>query len=209
VTRYAKSERAALADTMEAVGPDAPTLCTGWTARDLAAHLLLRERHPIAAAGIVVGPLAGFAERRQKAIANRDFADLLKELRNPPVWSPTSNPLTDEAFNVLEMFIHHEDVRRAKPGWRPRAIDPGLSEAIWSVVRRTGRLALRRFPAAVVIEAPEHERVSAGTGGPEVTITGKPEELAIFLSGRQQAAEVALSGPDELVERLRSAKLGV
>jgi uncharacterized protein (TIGR03085 family) len=209
VTRYAKSERAALADSLKAVGPDAPTLCTGWTARDLTAHLLLRERHPIAAVGIVVGPLAGYAERRQKAIASRDYADLLKELRNPPVWSPTSNPLTDETFNVMEMYIHHEDVRRVQPGWRPRAIDPGLSEALWTVVRRTSRLALRRFPAALVIDAPGHERISAGAGGPEVSLTGKPEELAIFLSGRQQAADVALSGPDELVERLRSAKLGV
>ena len=209
MTRYAKSERAALADTLEAMGPDAPTLCTGWTTRDLAAHLLLRERHPIASAGIVVGPLAGYAARRQKAIANRDYAALLTDLRNPPVWSPTSNPLMDEALNVMEMYIHHEDVRRAQPGWRPRGIDPGLSEALWTVVRRTSRLALRRFPAAVVIDAPGHERISAGAGGPEVSITGKPEELAIFLSGRQQAADVALAGPDDLVERLRSAKLGV
>jgi uncharacterized protein (TIGR03085 family) len=175
VTRYAKAERAALADSLDAVGPDAPTLCTGWTARDLAAHLLLRERHPIAAAGIVIGPLAGYAERRRKAIATRDYAALLTDLRHPPVWSPTSNPLTDEAINLLEMYIHHEDVLRAQPGWRPRAIDPGMSESLWGVVRRTGRLALRRFPAAVVIDAPGHERFSA----------------------------------DDLVERLRSAKLGV
>jgi len=209
VTRYAKAERAALADSLDAVGPDAPTLCTGWTARDLAAHLLLRERHPIAAAGIVIGPLAGYAERRRKAIATRDYPALLTDLRHPPVWSPTSNPLTDEAINLLEMYIHHEDVLRAQPGWRPRTIDPGMSESLWGVVRRTGRLALRRFPAAVVIDAPGHERISAGVGGPEVSITGKPEELAIFLSGRQLSADVALSGPDDLVERLRSAKLGV
>jgi uncharacterized protein (TIGR03085 family) len=209
VTRYAKSERAALVDTLEAVGPDAPTLCTGWTTRDLAAHLLLRERHPVAAAGILVSPLAGYAERRQKSIARRDFAKLLAELRHPPLWSPTSNPLADEAFNLLEMYIHHEDVRRAQPGWRPRAIDPGLSGALWNVVRRTGRLALRRFRAAVVIDAPEHERISAGAGGPEVCVRGKPEELAIFLSGRQAAADVTLTGPDELTERLRTAKLGV
>jgi uncharacterized protein (TIGR03085 family) len=209
VTRYAKLERAALADTLESVGPDAPTLCTGWATRDLAAHLLVRERHPIAAAGILGGPLAGYAERRQKSIAKRNFAELLAQLRNPPVWSPTSNPLADEAFNLLEMYIHHEDVRRAQPGWRPRAIDPGLSNALWSVVRRTGRLALRRFQAAVVIDAPEHDRISAGAGGTEVCVRGKPEELAMFLSGRQAVADVTLTGPDELTERLRTAKLGV
>ena len=36
----AQRERAALVETMRAVGPDAPTLCGDWTTRDLAAHLI-------------------------------------------------------------------------------------------------------------------------------------------------------------------------
>ena len=47
----ASRERAALVTTMRAVGPDAPTLCGDWTTRDLAAHLVLRERRPDAAPG--------------------------------------------------------------------------------------------------------------------------------------------------------------
>ena len=35
----AQRERQQLADLMASVGPDAPTLCEGWTVRDLAAHL--------------------------------------------------------------------------------------------------------------------------------------------------------------------------
>lgn len=219
MTRYAKQERAALADTLEAVGPDAATLCEGWATRDLVAHLLVRERDPVSAAGILFKPLSGLLERRQKSIAARDFATLLDQLRHPPVWSPTSNPLVDEAINTMEMYVHHEDVRRAQPGWRPRAIDPGLSEALWNTVRRTGRLALRRFPAAVVIEKvnPDKggadkgggDRVSAGAGGTEVCLSGRPAELAMFLSGRQSVADVALAGPDDLIDRLRNARLGV
>jgi uncharacterized protein (TIGR03085 family) len=209
VTRYAKAERAGLADTLTAVGPDAPTLCTGWTARDLLAHLLLRERDPLGAAGILIRPLAGFTDRRQQAIARRDFATMVGQLRRPPVWSPTSNPLIDELTNVLEMYVHHEDVRRAQPGWRPRAIDPGLATALWNVVRRTSRLALRRFPAAVVIESPDHDRISAGAGGTEIGLRGRPGELAMFLTGRQDAADVTLAGPDELTTRLRGARLGL
>jgi uncharacterized protein (TIGR03085 family) len=209
VTRYAKAERAALADTFTAVGPDAPTLCTGWAARDLLAHLLLRERNPIGATGILLKPMKGYTERRQQAIARRNYADLVAQLRRPPVWSPVSNPLTDELANTLEMYVHHEDVRRAQPSWRPRAIDPGLATALWNTVRRTSRLALRKFPAAIVIEAPDHGRVSAGAGGPEVSLCGRPGELAMFLTGRQQVADVALTGPEELVERLKKAHLGV
>jgi uncharacterized protein (TIGR03085 family) len=209
VTRYARAERQALADTFTAVGPDAPTLCTGWATRDLVAHLLLRERHPIAASGVLIKPMKGYTERRQQAIARRDYAALVAQLRRPPMWSPVSNPLTDELANTLEMYVHHEDVRRAQPNWRPRAIDPGLATALWNTVRRASRLALRKYPAAIVIEAPDHGRVSAGAGGPEVSLRGRPGELAMFLTGRQEAADVALTGPDELVERLRKAHLGV
>lgn len=41
---YAREERAALAALLEDSGPDGPTLCEGWLTRDLAAHLVLRER---------------------------------------------------------------------------------------------------------------------------------------------------------------------
>ncbi|MCW2608081.1 MAG: hypothetical protein JWO60_2774, partial [Frankiales bacterium] len=42
----AAAERAALLDLLAASGPDAPTLCPGWTTHDLAAHLVVRERQP-------------------------------------------------------------------------------------------------------------------------------------------------------------------
>ena len=46
MSRFVQSERKALADLLAALGPDAPTLCTGWETRDLAAHIVLRERRP-------------------------------------------------------------------------------------------------------------------------------------------------------------------
>jgi uncharacterized protein (TIGR03085 family) len=209
VTRYARREREALAETLIAAGPDAPTLCEGWTTRDLTAHILLREREPLAGLGIVVKPLGGWAKKRQDRIATRDYAKLIEQLRKPPAWSPLSNSLTDEAINPLEMYIHHEDVRRARPGWKPRAIDPGLAAKLWTRVRGTPRFILRKFPAAIVIESPGHGRVAAGAGGPEVSMRGEPGELALFLTGRQAVADVTLTGPDELVERLRNARLGI
>jgi uncharacterized protein (TIGR03085 family) len=209
VTHYARSERAALADALHAAGPDAPTLCDGWTTRDLAAHVVLREREPVAAAGIIVKPLSGYLGRRQKQRAATEYEELLGKLRRPPAWSLVSNPLTDEGANVLEMYVHHEDVRRAQPKWRPRALDPGLEEALWKRIGRTARFALRRFPAAVALEWPGHGTVAAGAGGPEVRLQGRPGELVMFLTGRQGVADVTLTGPDEVVERLRRARLGI
>ncbi|MET9971520.1 TIGR03085 family protein, partial [Streptomyces sp. NPDC006356] len=36
MSTFAKRERLLMADLLEAEGPDAPTLCEGWTTRDLA-----------------------------------------------------------------------------------------------------------------------------------------------------------------------------
>jgi uncharacterized protein (TIGR03085 family) len=51
----AQLERSRLCDLFLEVGPDQPTLCEGWTTADLAAHLVIRERRPDAAPGILVG----------------------------------------------------------------------------------------------------------------------------------------------------------
>ncbi|MFM7872077.1 MAG: maleylpyruvate isomerase N-terminal domain-containing protein, partial [Actinomycetota bacterium] len=50
----ARTERDLICDLFTNFGPDAPTLCAGWTTRDLAAHIAVRERRPDAAAGILI-----------------------------------------------------------------------------------------------------------------------------------------------------------
>src|SRR5690606_2854754 len=43
---FMEDERAALVATARDTDPDAPTLCEGWTARHLLAHLVEREHQP-------------------------------------------------------------------------------------------------------------------------------------------------------------------
>ncbi|MGZ4563838.1 MAG: maleylpyruvate isomerase N-terminal domain-containing protein, partial [Mycobacterium sp.] len=63
-------ERRALCDLFDELGPSAPTLIEGWTAHDLAAHLVLRERDVVAGPCLVLpGPFQRFAERRRTALA--------------------------------------------------------------------------------------------------------------------------------------------
>ncbi|MEH0820577.1 MULTISPECIES: TIGR03085 family metal-binding protein [unclassified Micromonospora] len=206
--RYARSEREALADLMLELGPDAPTVNEGWTTRDLAAHLVVRERRLDAAGGIVLPPLRGYAERVRRRIATRPWAELVGLVRRPPVWSPVSNPLVDELANTLEFFIHHEDVRRARPGWQPRELPAGLRGRLWKPVSLLARTALRRFPADLLVQAPGHGELSVGRGGDRVRLVGSPGELALFLSGRQRVARVQVDGPAALADRLRHARLG-
>jgi uncharacterized protein (TIGR03085 family) len=112
----AQRERAALVETMRTVGPEAPTLCGDWTTRDLTAHLVVREGRLDATPGIAVPFLAGYTEKvRRQAAESTDWEVLLDKVASgPPLYSPFK--IFDPVANMGEMFIHHEDVRRAQVG---------------------------------------------------------------------------------------------
>ena len=178
MTSPARRERSALCDTFEAVGPDAPTLCAPWRTRDLAAHLVIREARPDAALGMLVPPLAERARRVQDGYAARSWPELVERVRTgPPPWSPTRLEPVDAVVNLAELFIHHEDVLRAAPGWEPRLLPDDLEQGLWSTLTRTGRLLFRRSPVGVVL-AHAHARPAAGRaaarGAGSVVLRGTP-----------------------------------
>ncbi|AVT32664.1 MULTISPECIES: TIGR03085 family metal-binding protein [unclassified Plantactinospora] len=207
--RYADTERQSLADLLLAIGPDGPTIIPEWAAKDLAAHLVVRERRPDAAAGLLLPPLRAHGTRVQAAMAGRPYPALVELVRRPPRWSPLALPPIDELANLVEYFVHHEDVRRARPDWQPRELPAGQRAALWKRIPAMARMSLRRFPAALLIQAPEHGETTAGAGGEQLRMVGSPGELMMFLFGRQRAARVQLVGPTALTERLRTAKLGI
>lgn len=56
-------ERLALCDLFEELGAEALTLIERWTAKDLASHLVVRDRDPVAGPCLVFpGPFQRFAE---------------------------------------------------------------------------------------------------------------------------------------------------
>ena len=202
-----RRERADLCDLLEALGADQPTCCAGWRTRDLAAHLLLRERRPLAAPGIVVPALAGYTARVQRRLAARPYPELVARLRRPPL--PLRPSWLDRAVNCLELFVHHEDVRRAQPTWQPRRLPDPMPAELWRRVRGLARWQLRRFPAMVWVTAPGYGRVRAGAGGAELEILGEPGELTLWLTGRKGVAQVQLTGPEEPLAALTTAKFAL
>ncbi len=200
----AQRERQELCDLFVELGPEAPTLCEGWTTRDLAAHLVVRERRPDSGPGIVWPPLAGYTERVRVAARNRmTWPELIEAVRGGP--PGLLRPL-DPAMNTVEFFIHVEDVRRAQPGWEPRAIPPSLTEALWKRVGARGMA--KKVGATVELSAPGRAPKVAGSG-PAVTIDGEPGEHTMFGAGRQGAARVEVDGDPTVAERLRTASLGI
>ena len=204
----AQSERAALVTTMRGVGPDHPTLCGDWTTRDLAAHLVVRERRLDAAPGIMIPKLAGYTERVQNQFAAEHDWNVLLDLiaSGPPVFSPFK--LLDPFVNVAEMFIHHEDVRRAGNDWEPRELDDDMTSALARQVAMMARMAMSKVPAHVSLRTPEGKTLATVGRGPAVVVTGTPGELLMFGSGRNQA-QVEFAGDDAAVAAVREGRGGI
>jgi uncharacterized protein (TIGR03085 family) len=207
MSTHAKRERLLLADLLEAVGPDAPTLCEGWNTRDLAAHVVVRERRADAAGGILIKQLAPRLERVMTEFAEKPYEELIQLIRTgPPRFSPFALKQIDEASNTIEFYVHTEDVRRAQPDWTPRELDPVFQEALWSRLERTARLTGRGAPTGLVLRRPNGQTVVAHKGTPVVTATGEPSELLLFAYGRQKVADVELDGDKDAIAKLHETK---
>ncbi|SFI88602.1 TIGR03085 family metal-binding protein [Amycolatopsis sacchari] len=205
----AADERRALSALFDELGPDAPTLCEGWRTRDLAAHLVLRERRPDAAPGIVVPALAGYTKKVQDRYANLPWAELVARVRSGPAkfW-PTRLPGVDEAANGSEFLVHHEDVRRAQPGWEPRPADPARDAAAWRAARGTAKFALRKSPVGIVLRTPDGRQAEVKSGPDTVTLVGAPVELLLFVFGRDEV-RVEFEGGAAAVERVKALGRGI
>lgn len=210
--RLVPAERAALCDLFEATGPEAPTVLPGWRAAELLAHLLVRERQPLAAPGILVPALARFTDKAMAGYLATSWAEQVRLLRGgAPLWSPYRVGAVDERANLLEFFVHHEDVARAQPGWQPRAAQPERDEALWSALRLGARLMYRHSPVAVRLVHPTRERgteISAKRGRGLVTVTGPPGELVLHAFGREQV-QVELDGTPADVAALQATPRGI
>ena len=209
-------ERATLAHALRAAGPDRPTLCAGWASRHLAAHVVLRETAPLVAAGAVLPPLSRRTERAIDALAERSadsgaYAALVDRVeRGPGRWSPMS--LMGDAGNLLEFFIHTEDVRRGAGPVPPLELDPAHTEAIWSRLARQAPLLYRRAPVGIVLVVPGGPRRAVrrpkGDAG-TVVVRGEVGELALHAFGREGAAHVDVLGDPADVEALQRSGTGV
>ncbi|WP_308127743.1 TIGR03085 family metal-binding protein [Frankia sp. CiP3] len=198
----ARAQRVALADLLDEVGPAQATLCAGWTAHDLVAHLVTRDRVPYALPGFVIKSLHGVTAMAERATMRGDtFPDLVRIFRDgPPWWHPTRFGLVDDAANLVEFFVHHEDVRRARPGWSGSQLDDGMQRALWRSFQMFGRAAYRRSAVGVVAERADGPgRVVLRRGAGEVTLVGNPAELLLFAFGRRDHAVVDVHGDNGVV----------
>jgi uncharacterized protein (TIGR03085 family) len=204
---YAQIERQELCDLFESVGPDQPTLCEGWNTADLTAHLVLRENSFKAFGLVVPGYLAKKLAKATKQLAeNKPFDELVDKVRSGP---PFYLKRFDEAMNLFEFFVHHEDVRRGVTGVVPRTDISDLEDALWAKQERFSKLLVRGLKDVdLTLSSISGETIHLGGGGKPVVLKGKPSEIALFLFGRRDHSEVELTGDPEAINEMKTGKLG-
>ncbi|MEY5145419.1 MAG: hypothetical protein RL745_788 [Actinomycetota bacterium] len=195
--RAARDLRQRTCDLLLAVGPNAPTLCEGWTCADLAAHLVIRESRPDAAFGIIIPAAAPRTARIQARYAQMDFAELVNRVRSgPPAWSPLR--WLQGAANLIEFAVHHEDIRipNADHG-EPLPVQ--IQDLLWKRLVAGAKLMFRNVHAGLTLRTADgrtlkvrsvRRRDDNGAGAPAVTITGTPIQLLLEATGRASGATI-------------------
>jgi uncharacterized protein (TIGR03085 family) len=172
----------------------------------LLAHLIVRERRPLVAAGITIPQLAGMTDQAMAKEAAKGVPAMVRTLRKPPL-TPYSLPVVERFTQTLEYFVHHEDIRRAQPGWAPRELPAHDVEELWTLVSRSGAYLGRGLPVPVRLVRSDRPGTGAAfRKGPDpVVVTGPVGELALWAFGRTAIQDVSFDGPPEGVARLEGS----
>ncbi len=197
----ARAERADLAAFLATLTPqqwDAPSLCSGWTVKDVVAHVISYEELGI------LGLVKRFAKGRivrANEVGVAEFAalspqQLVEFLRN----HLTPHGLTAGFGGMIALVdgtIHHQDIRRSLA--RPRTVPADRLTRVLGLVPGNPRLGAGRRIRGLRLLATDVDWTHGH--GPEVT--GPGEALLMAMAGRR-AALADLSGPGRatLAERL-------
>lgn len=193
----------ALFEGLDAAQWAAPSLCAGWTVRDVAAHLVVPFEVSVPALLLEVVKARGSFERAMdrvsRRVGERPTAEIVEVLRahvdsrfTPPGQGPEA-PLADTA-------VHLRDVAR------PLRLDLTLPPTIWRLVLdyfMTSRSRRAFVPAARVAGLSFTATDQQWSGGVGQEVRGPSEALALALAGRRVVLdELSGRGLDRLRERL-------
>ncbi len=188
----ARAERADLADFLATCTPQdwaRPSLCAGWTVKDVVAHVVSYEE---------LGPLGLLRRFAKGAIvrANQVGVDEFAALSPQELLEFLRRHLQPRGLTagfggmiaLVDGTIHHQDIRRSLG--RPRSIPSDRLERVLGLVPGNPRLGAGRRIRGLRLRADDLDW--AHGHGPEVT--GSGEALLMAMAGRP-AATADLDGP--------------
>lgn len=201
LSELARDERADLAEFLATLTPaqwQAPSLCAGWTVKDVVAHVVSYDE--LSAGGL----LRRFAKGRVRH-ANQVGVDEFSQLSGPELLDHLNRHLDPAGLTAwfggiigfVDGTIHHQDIRRALD--RPRVIPAERLARILPLIPGNPRLGARRRIRGLRLRATDLDwRHGAG---PEVT--GPGEALLMAMAGRPVAlGELSGPGSEVLARRL-------
>ena len=188
----------------------AATLCEGWDIEDLVAHIIVRDRGPLLArAGIVMPALHSHHEAAIRAQKQASHQILIDKIEHIPWWGKKLS------FNVIEFFVHNEDILRAKLK-RRRDVSDELYTGLAALLPGIARLALRKFDAKIrvtLVDAVTGELIVARSGrgadSHELTLTAEAPEFVMLFMGRGRVADITVDGDHAALEAYKHAQIGL
>lgn len=199
------AERDALAESLDAVGPHAPTACGDWTSFDLAAHVVASERgtgllaycvRTLAARGVPFHPdprPVNLAIARQR----RDgYPALVSRLRRDCPRLLASTAVT--ASTLFELWMHHDDLTSAN------SLVHGAPTHLALAIPSLMRYQAKRLPKAQLIlrTTDKHEMRFGSDDAPAAVISGPATVLVRWLAGRRSAASLNIDADDVIADQL-------
>ena len=210
---WVKQEQDSLVETFRTTDPDAPTLCEGWNVGRLLAHLTQREHSLVArivdsVARKPPGQEPGLNKLTSQARTPQGYDALIDRFtQGAPRWSPMS--WAADRLNFVEYLIHHEDIRRAQPGWRRRHLSDESLDTLWQGLKAQGATLVRPAGVPVVVRRTDSgETATLASGDDPVELSGPVTEIVFYLFGRDQVRDLAFAGPDDKVAKVRRADFG-
>ena len=169
---WVESERQSFAADFRAADPSAPTLCAGWTTRHLCAHLVQRDHALLRNVWDQLTTKTPGEERfMRRLVDDARTPDGYAALVDRFSAGPSRHSLTglfDEALNLLEYVVHHEDLRRGTGPVPPRVLPAAEVDEIWRRARPILKRAYRKVSVGVQL-APEGGVVTLAHSGSGVS----------------------------------------
>jgi uncharacterized protein (TIGR03083 family) len=190
------SMRLAVADLLDQLSPgewDQPSLCAGWRVRDVAGHISLVPTITMWEM-LAAAPCAGFHPDRINTVIARRYGDqptdrIVAHLREHAEDRRTAKML-DTRNSLFDVVVHSQDI--ALPLGRSIEVPVDFARAgldrVWEMV---WPFRARRRLAGLSLRASDTDW-TAGEG-PEVS--GPALALLLLLTGRDDTARPALTGP--------------
>ena len=201
VWRHIHEQRRALAGhlaTLDADQWELPSLCSGWTVRDVAAHVISTPQIGWAELlGLLPGLVRGynaavFRDAKRRGLASPDA--ILADYHRFD-GSRHRVPFTTVVEPLIDVLVHTQDILR------PLGVEHHMPPEAASVAADRARLASPLFGTARLVRA--HRLVATDTDwarGRGAVVEAPMEELLMLVTGRAAKVDLA-TGPDRRTAR--------